>query len=244
MIQKIHSNSQFICFNTELLIEPAKQVFEIDYWRQNNLIIGSAQGRGTTWFVQLNKLAGALRHYRRGGLFGKLIEDNYFFSGWEKTRSIAEFYLLIELRKAQVNVPRPIAARAIKKGLTYRADLLSEKIANANDLASLLETAPLSKKIYQKIGEQVHKMHHCQVNHSDLNIHNVLIDNNDNVWIIDFDKCKKQSGEHWKEANLKRLKRSFNKELKKRAINWSETDWLALIEGYKNQRGATTPPLF
>lgn len=233
MIKKIQTNTHIIYFNAALLVEPATHVFDIDYWHNNDLIIGSAQGRGTTWFVQLNKLAGALRHYRRGGLFGKLVKDHYFFYGWAKTRSIAEFHLLTTLHEAKVNVPRPIAARAIKKRLTYQADILCEKIPNARDLVSILTSVNLSRNTYQKIGEQIRKMHHCQVNHSDLNIHNVLIDDKNKVWIIDFDKCKKQQGEHWKEANLKRLKRSFNKELKKRNINWKEQDWQSLIEGYE-----------
>ncbi|MBJ6889142.1 lipopolysaccharide kinase InaA family protein, partial [Vibrio cholerae] len=33
------------------------------------------------------------------------------------------------------------------------------------------------------------------------------------VWIIDFDKCYVQSGHSWKQGNLKRLKRSFEKEI-------------------------------
>ncbi len=81
----------------------------------------------------------ALRHYRRGGLFGKLVKDNYWFSGWEQTRCAQEFQLLLTLINAGVHVPRPIAARAVKSGLTYQADLLSERIPNARDLVSILQ---------------------------------------------------------------------------------------------------------
>lgn len=56
-------------------------------------MLGSAQGRGTTWFVQTEQLPAALRHYRRGGLFGKLIKDHYWFSQWHNTRSCEEFQL-------------------------------------------------------------------------------------------------------------------------------------------------------
>ena len=50
------------------------------------------------------------------------------------------------------------------------------------------------------------------VNHTDLNIHNILIDDKDKVWIIDFDKCHQASEGRWRELNLERLKRSFLKE--------------------------------
>ena len=45
--------------------------------------------------------------------------------------SYQEYALLTSLNKAGVNVPKPLAARAIRKGLIYKADLLTEKIPNA-----------------------------------------------------------------------------------------------------------------
>ena len=175
----------------------------------------------------------ALRHYRRGGLFCKIISDHYLFLGWHKTRSLQEFKLLQQLRTAGVNVPRPIAARVVKKTFTYQADLLSEKITDAQDLVAILQNKSLPDTIYHKIGQAIQKMHQAQVNHSDLNIHNILIDKTNKVWIIDFDKCAKHHGEHWKQKNLQRIKRSFVKEVKKRDISWHETDWKALLAGYQ-----------
>jgi len=214
------------------LIEKVADSFDAQYWQNKNAIIGSAQGRGTTWFVQLDNIEGALRHYRRGGLFAKIIADSYFFTGYQKTRSVAEFYLLNHLLSEGVNVPKPIAARVQRHGLCYQADLLSEKIPNAVDLVDLLQKRALSQKEYQRIGEEVAKLHKAQVNHTDLNIHNILLDANGKVWIIDFDKCYQQSGESWKSANLQRLLRSFNKELNKRQIKWSVKDWAWLTKGY------------
>ncbi len=168
--------------------------------------MGSApDGRGTTWFVQLDTMQAALRHYRRGGLFGKLVEDHYWFTGWEQTRSLQEFNLLRVLIESGVNVPRPIAARAVKTGLTYQADLLSERIPNAKDLVSILQENPLPEAMYQKVGQEIAKMHNVNVNHTDLNIHNILIDEQEKVWIIDFDKCSQQPDGDWKQGNLERL---------------------------------------
>ncbi|MUJ26457.1 3-deoxy-D-manno-octulosonic acid kinase [Aliivibrio fischeri] len=227
-MKTIRNKKQIIWYDDSLLSDSPEQCCDPDYWQQQNKVIGSAQGRGTTWFVALDKMDAALRHYRRGGLFGKIIKDHYIFTGWEKSRSYQEFQLLKALKEAGVNVPKPIAARTIKRTFCYQADLLSEKIPNAQDLVSILQEKPLSKEMYQKIGNEIRKMHAAQVNHTDLNIHNILIDDNDKVWIIDFDKCYQQKGDDWKQCNWDRLKRSFVKEVNKRNIHWSEKEWIYL----------------
>ena len=229
LIQTFNDAQQKIWFDDALLHEDPSQCCNPEFWQQNNKLIGSASGRGTTWFVQLQLTQGALRHYRRGGLFGKLVADSYWFAGWEKSRSYQEFMLLNHLRDAGVNVPRPIAARVQKHGLLYKADLLSEKVPNARDLVSILQESPISNELYRKIGREIRKMHDAQVNHTDLNIHNILIDEQEKVWIIDFDKCFVQQGEVWKQENLNRLKRSFEKEFVKRNIYWSNEQWEQLL---------------
>lgn len=221
-----------VWFDDEIITDPSQALFDAQYWQEQDKVVGSATGRGTTWFVQLENMQAALRHYRRGGLFGKIVKDHYWFTGWEQTRSLQEFNLLRVLIESGVNVPRPIAARAVKTGLTYRADLLSERIPNAKDLVSILPDNPLPEAMYQKVGQEIAKMHNANVNHTDLNIHNILIDEQEKIWIIDFDKCCQQPDGDWKQGNLERLKRSFLKEQDKRQIKWQETDFEALLDGY------------
>ncbi len=230
MIQTSQQGNCTIWFDDEIISDPTLPLFDAGYWQEQGKILGSASGRGTTWFVQLDCMQAALRHYRRGGLFGKLVKDQYWFSGWEQTRSAQELNLLQILIDAGVNVPRPIAARAVKTGLTYQADLLCERIPNGRDLVSILQEKPLSEVMYQKIGQEIAKMHKVNVNHTDLNIHNILIDGQDKVWIIDFDKCCQQSDGDWKQSNLDRLKRSFLKEKKKHQIYWHESDFELLAK--------------
>jgi 3-deoxy-D-manno-octulosonic acid kinase len=218
-------DNEMVWYDPELVGTELVEIFNPNYWREKHKITGHATGRGTTWFVDLEHLEGALRHYRRGGMLGKLVQDSYFFSGWESTRSFQEFQLLNIMKDAGLHVPRPIAARAVKRGPFYTADLLSEKIPKSRDLVSILQEAPLPAEIYQKIGREIRKMHDLQVNHTDLNIHNILIDDDDKVWLIDFDKCYQQPGDEWKTSNLARLKRSFEKELHRRNIHWSQKDW-------------------
>ena len=54
------------------------------------------------------------------------------------------------------------------------------------------------------------------VNHTDLNIRNILLDQDGKVWIIDFDKCFKCILSEYKcRKILDRLFRSFKKECSK-----------------------------
>ena len=232
MTQSYQQGNSMVWFDDEIITNLSQALFDAQYWQEQDKVVGSATGRGTTWFVQLEDMQAALRHYRRGGLFGKIVKDHYWFTGWEQTRSLQEFNLLRVLIESGVNVPRPIAARAVKTGLTYRADLLSERIPNAKDLVSILPDNPLPEAMYQKVGQEIAKMHNANVNHTDLNIHNILIDEQEKIWIIDFDKCCQQPDGDWKQGNLERLKRSFLKEQDKRQIKWQETDFEALLDGY------------
>ncbi len=231
-VELLADNNIRVWFDETLLKEDALKSFDIAFWQDKDAVIGSATGRGTTWFVKTETVAAALRHYRRGGLFGKLVSDSYFFTGWESTRSAAEFNLLHYLREQGIPVPRPLAARAIKDGLTYQADILVEKIDGANDLVDVLSASPLTEDKYRDIGKLVRKLHDAGVCHTDLNIHNILLDDKGAFWLIDFDKCGRRSGEGWKAANLNRLQRSFRKEVGKRQIQWQESDWQFLLQGY------------
>ena len=232
MTQSYQQGNSMIWFDDEIITDPNQALFDAQHWQDQDKVVGSAIGRGTTWFVQFDAMQAALRHYRRGGLFGKLVEDRYWFASWEQTRSRQEFNLLRVLLESGVHVPRPIAARAVKTGWTYQADLLSERIPNARDLVSILRESPLPELMYQKIGQEIAKMHSANVNHTDLNIHNILIDDQEKVWIIDFDKCCQQSDGDWKQGNLNRLKRSFLKELNKHQIHWQESDFTVLEKAY------------
>ncbi|MFS1863889.1 3-deoxy-D-manno-octulosonic acid kinase [Vibrio lentus] len=232
MIKQYLLENQVIWFESRLIDEASPQLFDPDFWKEHDKVIGSAQGRGTTWFVNLGNIHAALRHYRRGGLFGRLVEDRYRFSDWNKTRCYEEMMILDRLHRANVNVPRPVAASAVKTGWTYQADILVEKIPGAKDLVAILKDKELTKERYQGIGKMIAKMHQEQVNHTDLNIHNILLDQSDFVWIIDFDKCRVEPGDKWKSDNLARLLRSYRKEKKNLGIHWREEEWQHLLEGY------------
>ncbi|MGR5120669.1 3-deoxy-D-manno-octulosonic acid kinase [Vibrio astriarenae] len=233
MLRYKQVNNTHYWYNPEILSEDVESVFNIDFWNNQDAIIGSAQGRGTTWFVRGVKGDFAIRHYRRGGLLGKLVEDSYLNLGLKRSRSYQELTILQELSNKGVNVPTPVAARVYQGFASYTADIITGKIAGASDLFTLLGQGRQSNIDFHAIGCQIRKMHDAGVNHTDLNIHNILLDDSDTVWIIDFDKCYFSSGEKWKKSNLKRLFRSFEKEAKKGAIHYDSSNLDALLNGYR-----------
>lgn len=207
--------------------------FSQDFWHKQGKLTGSASGRGTTHFIAHNDSELVLRHYCRGGLVGRFNKDRYLFTGWKQSRALREVQLLLSMQTAGLAVPLPIAARVIRSGLYYRADIIIEKIPGARDIHQHLLQSSLTAKQWQKTGEVIAAMHSAQVYHHDLNIHNIMLDDQSKIWLIDFDKCGIKPGENWKADNLGRLLRSLKKEKGKYAsYHFNQDNWQALLEGY------------
>jgi len=204
----------------------------MEYWQKKQAIIGRETGRGTTLFVQHNASQLVLRHYLRGGMMRHLSRDRYLFNSLETTRSFAEFTLLADLSKRGFAVPKPAAAQVIRQGLGYRADLLTHKIPNAQDLVRILQVSQ-EAGFYRELGTFIANFHKQGVFHADLNIQNILQDDKGKFWLIDFDRAQLRTpNTGWQQANLKRLKRSFEKEHIRYQIKWSATDWAVFLQAY------------
>ena len=229
--QKIIGNN-IILFDQHFFPTISANLFEKDYWQNMGALTGSAEGRGTTYFFQHQQVNMVLRHYKRGGLIGKVFDDHYMFNGITNTRSWVEFNLLAKLTEWALPVPQPIAARIKKEGITYTADLIIKRIPNSQDCFERLCIASLSKNTWINIGRCIRRFHDKQVFHHDLNIHNIMLGDND-IWLIDFDKCFIRKGDKWKNLNLERLLRSLRKEKNTtREFFWQDSDWQYVISGY------------
>lgn len=241
---EFQQDNQFFIFNFDRTFAEQQEFFNPEFWREKNRILGEAKGRGITYFLQTEDWFGvncALRHYYRGGLWGKLNKDRYPFYRVEKTRSFSEFYLLKRLYEAGLPVPKPIGARVQKgkRGICYQADILTEKIENAQDLTALLQTQNLSQETWRAIGGLIRQLHDLQICHTDLNAHNILVQQKENqtqCWLLDFDKCGEKSGQNWKAENLARLHRSFIKEVGRMQIHFTEQNWADLKFGYEENK--------
>jgi 3-deoxy-D-manno-octulosonic-acid transferase len=192
-------------------------------------------GRGQVHFVTRAGREYLLRHYHRGGLMARISRDLFALQPVRRSRAMAEFSLLSDLRVRGLPVPVPCAARRTRHLLFwYRADILVERIPDATDVARLLHTErALGPTEWQALGRAIRRLHDEQVHHSDLNCHNLLLDAHGAAWIVDFDKCGPRAGEDWKRRNLERLLRSLRKEARlDAAFRWQESDWAPLMQGY------------
>ncbi|WP_228445521.1 3-deoxy-D-manno-octulosonic acid kinase [Thalassotalea sp. HSM 43] len=223
-------------YDADLLNDFSVEMFDSSYWQQQNAVLGSSTGRGTAWFVQHPQVKMVLRHYYRGGLIGKLINDSYFYTGFMNTRAAKEFILLADMQQMGLPAPKPVALKIERQGLTYNADILIELIPGANDLVALLTQTELPEQSWQQIGACIKAFHQQRIYHHDLNAHNIMLDSDNKIWLIDFDQGKQMASEGpWQQQNLQRLQRSFLKEQKKMPVfHYSEENWQSLLQGYSS----------
>ncbi len=242
------------------------------YWEERNAITGSSRGRSATYFVkdvpEDNNIQAdaaspvsshsdqtskdtmqadthyALRHYHRGGMIRHLLRDHYWYTGRHNTRVYQELDILEKMQDWKLPAPVPVAGRVIRKGCYYRADILMQKIANAKDLYEILRQRPIGVDVWRRIGSTIAQFHEHGVYHADLNCHNIMLDAQEKVWLIDFDRAALQApAESWQSQNMGRLYRSFNKEkeLREKAHStpfyFTEPQWEHLLRGY-DEKGA------
>ncbi|USD37752.1 MULTISPECIES: 3-deoxy-D-manno-octulosonic acid kinase [Ferrimonas] len=225
--------------NTLLLADdsPAKECwFDREWLQRGNRIDGhsDASGRNPALFLKIDGGHFVLRHYYRGGLPGKLIEDAYLWPGLNKTRAYRELKLLEQIQALQLPACRPVAARIERQGFSYRADLITERLMGCQDLVGALSQASLSESRWIQLGQVLARFHQAGVYHADLNARNILLDS-EQFYLIDFDRGEMRKPDRkWQQANLDRLQRSLRKEAQRvSGLKWQESDWSLLLKGYR-----------
>ena len=222
-------------YDAALSEAPAWDWFDPAWWAARGGVRGGGGGRGGVAFLDAPIGACVLRHYRRGGMAAPLLGDRYLWNGRLRSRGFAEFRLLAELLARGLPVPAPVAARYVRRGLYYTADLITRAIENTRTLAGVIAARNLDATLAERIGGLVARFHGQGVDHADLNAHNILVTERD-LWLIDFDRGEiRATGTAWKLANLARLKRSL---LKVGACDHDETAldreiWTPLMRGYE-----------
>jgi 3-deoxy-D-manno-octulosonic acid kinase len=190
---------------------PAESLFDPKQWSARGELAAVAGGRGSAWFIGNTETPWVLRHYRRGGFIARLTADQYWWLGEDRVRAFAEWRLLAHLKERGLRVPRPVAAWYRRAGLTYRCDLITERIMNAQSLSAALTTGTMEPAGWQAIGLAIAQLHEQGADHADLNAHNILLDHNFSISIIDFDRGRLRAPGTWRLRNLARLRRSLVK---------------------------------
>jgi 3-deoxy-D-manno-octulosonic acid kinase len=224
-------------YDTQRTSNFSPEFFEPEYWRRHDAIEGTARGRGTTWFIRAGDASFVLRNYRRGGLVAKFSKDRYWFRSEPETRAFAEWYLTYHLHRAGLPVPTPIAARYVRRGPFYTADLITQRIENSESLAQRVLAGPLSLTQWIAVGRCLRRFHDAGVRHADLNAHNILL-TPEQVYVIDFDRGELRRRGWWADTTLVRLYRSLEKiTLLAAPENFTDEDWHSLLAGYRESAG-------
>lgn len=224
-----------ILYDKAIINQISAQRFDAQGWLHSELLTGNLRsgGRGNTFFVGQVPRQFVLRHYRRGGMVGKLVRDSYLFSGEDKTRSFMEWRLLDKLASNNMNVPRPAAARYCRRGTLYTADIITVRIPGVVSLSQYIADEERGDKFWRSVGASIWKFHDAGVYHADLNAYNVQIDGDGDLWLLDFDKGYLRPAGRWQQETLERLHRSLQKVLTlDPRLYFRKANWEQLLEGY------------
>ena len=230
-----------ILYDPSRLDHPTPDDFDAAALAAKGRITGAATGRGSAWFVAARPggAPSVLRHYRRGGLIARFVADRYLWCGAEATRAFRELRLLAALEQRGLPAARPVAARYVRAGATYRADLLTIAIPDARSLAACLADG-LAPELWWRIGATLRAFHDAGVRHADLNAHNVLIDAAAAVHLVDFDRGALAAPGAWRQRNLERLRCSLIRLGGLGRGADAAPHWQSLLDGYRAPRSA--PP--
>ncbi len=208
--------------------------FDAPDWRRAGPRDHTRTGRGAVVLREAGEETWVQRHYRRGGLVARFVHDSYLWTGLERSRPARELRLLDRLSQAGLPVPRPVAARVIRAGLAYRADLITVLIPDTRPLSAAIARQPLDRDLWTRLGGLIARFHASGIDHPDLNAHNILIGADAALWLLDFDNASERAPGEWRERNLARLKRSLNKVAMETGAQFDTAGWEALVQAYRS----------
>jgi len=170
------------------------------------------EGRASVTAGQLEEIGPVIvKHYRRGGLLGFLIKKTYWKTG--KTRCRIEYEQLENARAIGISAPEPIAY-AYKGRMFYNGWLITREIEDQQSLAKLSRSDETRTYIAAKnLIHQVLILIDHQIYHADFHPGNILVNKDNQVFVIDFDNARYYRGKRRKlcEKYLRRWKRAIVK---------------------------------
>lgn len=192
-------------------------------------------GRGGSIKMNLHGRPAILRQYLRGGKVAHLSTDRYLWTGRNRTRAWREWSIMELAIKAGLPVPKPLGVCVCRDGLFYRAAIITAYIENTETLAQRISQSILGPESWHQLGLLLKQFQKQGFLHADLNANNLLIDQQGQFHVIDFDKAKMMDklGE-WQWSPLRRLQRSLEKIDRQQKLQYQPADWQALMDGYQS----------
>lgn len=206
--------------------------FDAGAWKERGAREHDAAGRGRVLILDRGDEAWVLRHYLRGGFVSRFVYDHYLWLGLRRTRSFREWRLLDVLHGEGLPVPRPIAARARRRGFAYQADIVTGYLAGTRSLSSHLIDAGPPPECWREMGRMLRRFHDRGVDHPDLTAHNILLDDTGRAFLVDFDNAALRAPGAWKRAGIARLQRSLRKVALESGTQFDEDGWARLLAAY------------
>ena len=114
---------------------------------------------------------------------------------------------------------------------------MTARIPSAQTFADLLavrkDASELAASLWSRIGKCIRQFHDAGVWHADLNARNIMLDDNLQVFLIDFDRARFTPGKEVNgQGNLKRLKRSLVKLWPSEELSALQPVWAKLEAGH------------
>jgi 3-deoxy-D-manno-octulosonic acid kinase len=224
-----------IVYDPNLVDQVDEAMFEYDAWPDAPAAPGYSGGRGATLFIGSGDDEWVLRHYHRGGLAGRWLNDTFLWLGDSRTRPFSEWMLLDLLVAMDLPVPRPVAGRFLHHGPFYTADLITMRLPGVVPLSTRWAEGPLENVLWRQVGQLVGRFHSRRVFHADLTAHNIQIDDSDGLFLLDFDRGRIMPNVGaWAKGNLLRLHRSLQKISNEDDLRFTDQDWELVMTGYRS----------
>ena len=215
---------------------PRADWFDPAEWRRAGAVAIETSGRGEVLIVAHGNDRWVLRHYRRGGLVARFIDDHYLWLGAERSRAFREWRLLRELRAAGLPVPNPIAAHLYRTGIIYTADIITSYLPDTRKLSWFIAQGRAPAACWRLVGAMIRAVHDHGVDHPDLTAHNVLLDGAGGTFLVDFDNAQSRPPGPWQRAGMERFKRSLRKVALETGTEFDTAAWRELEAGYAEPR--------
>jgi 3-deoxy-D-manno-octulosonic acid kinase len=187
-----------------------------------------------------------VRHYYRGGAVASpLLGDRYLAMG--RPRPVRELLAAHYARARGIPTPAVVAGAVYGGGLWYRADLVTEQIPDATDLAEVLwgknvRAVPAEAALFT-VGALVRRLERAGILHADLNAKNLLVAGTGTdlgAHLIDLDRCcARDPGVPVPTFSMRqRLERSLRKFESRTGTKLTAGAWTALRSGF-SEKGAS-----
>jgi 3-deoxy-D-manno-octulosonic acid kinase len=215
---------------------PAVAWVDAGEWRRAGAVALETSGRGEVLIVAKGSERWVLRHYRRGGMVARFIDDHYLWLGADRARAFREWRLLRKLRAAGLPVPNPVAAHLYRTGVIYTADIITSYLPDTRKLSWFIAQGKVPPGCWRRVGAMIRAVHDHGVDHPDLTAHNILLDEAGNEFLVDFDNAREKVPGDWQRLGMQRFNRSLRKVALETGTDFDAAAWAEVEAGYDAPR--------